>query len=477
MVMNTLLYSLRSPTGAFGHWRRESAAIVTLALPLALTMLSHIAMVTTDVVMMGRLGPQSLAASTLANHLYWLFDMFAMGLVGAVVPILAQHLGARRFRQVRRAARQGFWAAAIIAVPCTAAIWQTQAILALFGQDPDLSRAAQDYLRAMVPGFLPGLWFIVLSGFLAAHTRPRATLVVAILGIGINGLADYALMFGHFGLPALGLAGAGYASALVSSFMFLGLLAFVSLDWRLRRYRLLGRFWRADWPQLREIFHVGLPIAVTVLAEIGLFTAAALLMGLLGTASLAAHGIAVQCCAIAYMVADGIAKATMVRVGRAAGAGDDGRAARAGWAGMSLGLAYGLLPAAAFWFLGSAITDLYLEANGAESASVTTFAVSFLAVAALFQIADCTQVTAMGALRGLKDTRAPMLIALAGYWGLGLPFGAVFGIYLKLGGEAIWSGLAVGLMVVSGCLIWRFRILSNSRRAGKMAEIAASALK
>ncbi len=468
--MNTFLQSLRSRTGAFGQWRQETAAIITLALPLALTMLSHIAMVTTDVVMMGQLGPESLAAGTLANHLYWLFDMFAMGLVGAVVPILAQHLGARRFRQVRRAARQGFWAAAIIAVPCTAAIWQTQAILALFGQDPDLSRAAQDYLRAMVAGFLPGLWLIVLSGFLAAHTRPRATLVVAILGIGINGLADYALMFGHFGLPALGLAGAGYATAIVSSFMFLSLLAFVSLDWRLRRYRLLGRFWRADWPQLREIFHVGLPISVTVLAEIGLFTAAALLVGLLGTASLAAHGIAVQCCAIAYMVADGIAKATMVRVGRAVGAGDDRGAARSGWTGMTLGLVYGLLPAALFWFLGGAIADLYLDPSGAESGAVTALAVSFLAVAALFQIADCTQVTVMGALRGLKDTRMPMLIALAGYWGLGLPFGAFFGIYLDLGGEAVWSGLAVGLTVVSGCLIWRFRILSKPPQAGEIAD-------
>jgi MATE family multidrug resistance protein len=444
-------------------WRRESGAIMVLALPLALTQLSHIAMVTTDVVMMGRLGPAALAAGTLANHYFWFFDMFAMGLLSAVAPILSQYLGARRFRRVRRTVRQGFWAALLVSLPCATAIWHTQSVLGLLGQDPELAGAAQSYLRHMLLGFLPGLWFIVLAAFLAAHTRPRATLVVAILGIGVNGLADYVLMFGHFGFPALGLVGAGIATATVSSFMFLGLLCFVLLDRRLRRYRLLGRFWRTDWPQLLEVFQVGLPIGITVLAEIGMFLAAALLVGLLGTVPLAAHAIAVQCAAIVYMIAHGIGQASTVRVGRASGAGDHRGAARAGWTGLVLGLGYAFLPAAAFWFLGGAIVDLYLDSAQTESAVVKDLAISFLAVAALFQFADAAQVTIMGALRGLRDTRVPMLIALCGYWGLGLTAAAFFGVYLGFGGEAIWSGLALGLSGVGICLVQRFRI--QTRRA------------
>jgi len=446
---------------AFSLWRRESRAIIVLA--LALTQLSHIAMVTTDVVMMGWLGPTALAAGTLANHYYWFFDMFAMSLVSAVAPILAQDLGGRRFRQVRRTMRQGFWAAALLSLPCTMAIWHTGSVLEALGQDPALSAAAQSYLRHMVIGFLPGLCFIVLSAFLAAHTRPRATLVVAVLGIVVNGIVDYGLMFGNFGLPRLELVGAGIASATVSSFMFLSLLAFVLLDRRLHRYRLLGRFWRADWRRLREIFRIGLPMGVTTLAEIGMFTAAALLVGLLGTDALAAHAIAVQCAAIVYMIADGIAKAVMVRVGRATGAGDHRGAARAGWAGIALGLGYAFLPAAAFWFFGGAIVDLYLDPARPETMPVRELAIAFLFVVALSQLADSTQVTAMGALRGLKDTQRPMLIALIGYWGLGLPIGAYFGIYLNFGGAAIWSGMAIGLSVVSICLIWRFRVMCGRR--------------
>lgn len=444
-------------------WRRESAAIIVLALPLALTQLSHIAMTTTDVVMMGWLSPATLAAGTLANHYYWFFDMFAMGLVGAVAPLVAQHLGGRRFRQVRRAVRQGFWAALIVSLPCAVAIWQTQTVLGLFGQNPELVGAAQAYLRHMLIGFLPGLWFVVLGAFLAAHGRPRATLVVAVLGIGVNGIADYALIFGQFGFPALGLIGAGIATATVNFFMFSSLLGFVLIDRRLRRYRLLGRFWRADWPQLLEIFQVGLPIGVTVLAEIGMFLAAALLVGMLGTVPLAAHAIALQCAAIAYMVAYGIAQAATVRVGRATGAGDHRGAARAGWTGLTLGIGYAFLPAAAFWFLGGVIVDLYLGPMQPDTAAVKDLAVSFLAVAALFQLADAAQVTIMGALRGLKDTRMPMLIALAGYWGLGLTSAAFFGVYLGHGGEAVWAGLAVGLSTVGICLVQRFRI--QSRRA------------
>jgi MATE family multidrug resistance protein len=441
-------------------WTREARATVTLAVPLVLIELAYMAIVTTDRVMMGWLGPESLAAGTLAGHFYLFIEYFAIGVLVAVAPILSQHLGARRYRMVRRTFRQGSWVAVILALPCTALIWHTEAILVLLGQDPDLAAAGQSYARFMLLGLLPGLWFVVLAELLAAHTRPRGTLIVVVLGIGFNALADYALIFGHFGFPRLGLIGAGVASATVTTLMFLALLGFVLIDRRLRRYRLLGRFWRLERSRISEILRIGLPIAVTHLSEIGMFLASALLMGLVGTAALAAHAIAILCAAIVYMVPLGMAQAATVRVGRAVGAGEHPAAARAGWTAVALGIGFAVLPATAFWFLGDAIVDLFLDTARPENRATIELAVSFLAIAALFQFADATVATAQGALRGLKDTRGPMLIALAGYSGLGLTSAALFGVYLGFGGQAIWISLAVALSVVGVLLVRRFRLRS-----------------
>ena len=327
-----------SPRAAL--WRREAHATTSLAVPLALTNLAYMAIGTTDVVMMGWLGSESLAAGTLAAYFYGFFYFFCLGVLGSVAPILAQHIGARRFRQVRPTVRQGLWLSLLLALSSIPIIWYAPSVLVVLGQDPDLVKAGEPYLHTMVIGFVPGLWLLVFSEFLAAHARPRAVLVVMVLGIFVNGLADYTLMFGNFGFPRLGLVGAGIASATVTTFMFLSVLGFVLIDRRLRRYRLLGRLWRADWVQLYEIVRVGVPIAVTELAEMSMFFGATLIMGLLGTAALAAHAIAGQCCGIVFMLPLGLAQAASVRVGRAAGAGDHRAVVRAGWTAMGLGVAF-----------------------------------------------------------------------------------------------------------------------------------------
>jgi MATE family multidrug resistance protein len=460
--MNAIAHLFRRSSPTVALWSQEARATMRLAAPLVLIELAWVAMVTTDRIMMGWLGTESLAAGALVGHLFIFLEYFAMGILVAIAPILSQHLGARRFRLVRRTFRQGMWAAVIVAIPCMVMLWYSQAILVLLGQDPDLAAAGQAYVRYMILGFIPGLWFVVLAEFLAAHMRPRATLVITVSGIGINALADYGLMFGHFGLPRLELIGAGIASAAVATLMFLALLTFVLVDRRLRRYRLLGRLWHVDWSHLYEIVRLGVPIAVAHLAEVGMFLAASLLMGLIGTAALAAHAIANQCALIVYMVPYGIGQAATVRVGRAVGAGKPQATSRAGWSALGLGIGFAVLPALAFWFFGGAIVDLFLDTARPESRMTIELAVSFLAIAALFQFADASLVIAQGALRGLKDTRGPMLIALAGYWGLGLTSAALFGVYLNFGGQAIWISLAVGVSVVGALLIQRFR--AQSRR-------------
>ncbi len=441
---------------ALTPWLQEARVTMTLAVPLILTVIAHMAMMTTDRIMMGWLGSEVLAAGLLGGHLFATLEHAAIGVLGAVAPVLSQHLGARRFRQVRPAFRHSMWMAAITSLPCMILIWHAGAILVLLGQDPELASAGQTYVRAMVWGFLPILWFVVLSRLLAAHMRPRATLIVVVCGIGTNALADYALMFGQFGLPRLGLVGAGMTTAIVSVLMFAVLLAFVLHDRRLRRYRLLGRFWRVDRAQLQELARLGLPIAVTNISEVGIFLASTLLMGLIGAAALAAHAIALQCSALVYMVPYGIAQAATVRVGREAGAGNRDATARAGWTALLLGVGFSILPAAAFWFFGGAIVDIFLDLTRPENRTAIDLAVSFLAIAAAFQMAEAGQATALGALRGLKDTRGPMLIALAGFWGVGFISSAVFGIYLGFGGHAIWISLAAALTVVGVLLVWRF---------------------
>ena len=456
-----------SPTSASfpSPWLRESRAIVRLAAPLALIQLAHMAIITTDVVMMGWLGPEALAAGALASHFYWLFLLFSMGLLTGATPVFAQHLGARRFRMIRPTLRHGAWLAVILVLPCGVVVWHAETILVALGQDPRVSADGQSYLRHMVWGLLPGLWQVVLSEFLAAHARPRATLVVTLLGIGLNALADYALMFGNFGFPRLGLDGAGIASALVNAFMFLALFAFVLGDRRLRRYRLPGFLWRVEWSRLREIVRIGLPIAVTELAEMGMFLATSLLMGLIGTTALAAHAVAAQCCGVAMMVPIGIAQAGAVRVGRAVGAGNPAGAARSGWTALALGGGFALLPAAAFWFSGASLTGLILDRSRPENEAAFGLAVALLAVAAFFQLADALQIVARGVLQGLKDTRVPMLFTLATSWGVGLPAAALFGIGLGLGGEGIWAGLAAAMIGACVLLIRRFRMQARALAA------------
>ena len=269
-------------------------------------------------------------------------------------------------------------------------------------------------------------------------------------------------MFGHFGFPRLELVGAGVASVIVNTVMLLSLLGFILTDRRLKRYRLLGRIWRVDWPRLFEIVRLGIPIAVTEVTEMGMFFASSLLMGLIGTSALAAHAVAGQTYAVVFMVPVGIAQAAAVRVGRAAGSQDAAGVTRAGWVAISVSAGYAIVPATMFWFFGGAIASLFLNPQLLDNMTTIALAVSFLAIAALFQFADAIGIVARGALMGLKDTRGPMLIVLIGYWGMGLPIAAFLGFGLNFGGQGIWAGLAVALFVVGGLLIWRF--WAQSRR-------------
>jgi MATE family multidrug resistance protein len=419
-------------------WRAELRATVALALPLVGTQLAQIATMTTDVVLLGRLSAEALAAGALGANVVYVLITLMFGILMAVSPMVAQAVGRKLhyMRDVRRSVRQGLWVTIAIGVPCMVVIWHAEALLLAIGQEPANAAGAGAYSRAMLWGFLPAAGFMLLRLFVAALERPRPALVVMLLAVVLNGVLAWGMIFGRLGLPALGVAGAGFATSIANIFSFVALLGFILVDRRLRRFHILGRIWRPDWRRFREMLRVGLPIGIILLLEVGLFSAAVQLMGLIGTAELAAHQIAIQCASLAFMVALGIGQAATVRIGLCAGARDAMGIKRAGWVAIGLGIVFMSGTALLMWMAPRALTGLFVDVARPENARVVSLAVAFLGLAALFQVFDGVQAIALGALRGLKDTRVPALFAMFGYWVIGFPAGAALAFKAELGASA-----------------------------------------
>lgn len=437
-------------------WLSEAKAVLSLGLPLIGAQLAQVGIQTTDIVMIGWLGPQDLASAALGASIFFATWLFAMGICSAVAPLVAHARGAKQPRQVRRSVRQGLWVAVVIGLPLFAALWQMEAILLAIGQLPENAARAASYIQAMLLGFVPSLWFVVMRSFLSAMGKGRVILVVSLLALAFNALCNYALMFGNFGFPRLELVGAGLASSLVACFMFGGLLLYSLTHRKLKRYALLIRLWRADWPLFRDIFRIGTPIGATILMEAGMFAAAAQMMGRIGTTELAAHTIAIQCVSVAFMLPLGLGQAATIRVGLADGARRWDDIGHAGWSAMALGMVCVVLTVLAYLLLPVTLVDFYLDLELAENRAVLDYAVVYLAIAALFQLFDSGQVIASCSLRGLRDTRKPMLLAALGYWGVGFPAALWLGFETELGGTGVWLGLAAGLAVTATLLIGRF---------------------
>jgi MATE family multidrug resistance protein len=453
-------------------WRDELRAMLLLAWPMVLTNLAQTAMTATDVLIMGRLGPEALAAGALGSNLYFGPMIFGLGLMLATSPMIASELGRKRHsvRDVRRTVRQGLWLAVCIAVPIWLLLWQAETILKAMGQDPALAAKAGSYVRWLQWGLLPYYGYIVLRSFISALERPGWALAVAFCAVAFNAFATWALVLGEFGMPAMGVSGAGLATTLSNGLMFAGLTMVVLTEQRFRRYRVFGRFWRADWPRFVALLKLGLPISGILAFEVMVFNAAALLMGLIDAASLAAHAIAIQIASISFMVPLGLNQAVTVRVGLAHGARDRDGVFRAGWTAYVLGVGFMALTALVMITWPMALIGAFIDTTDPANATVVGLAVTFLAFAALFQIVDGAQAVAAGMLRGLHDTTVPMLYAAIGYWGVGMPLGVLLAFHYGLRGNGIWIGLSAGLTVVALLLLVRWlrrdRILARAGDLG-----------
>ena len=439
-------------------WVAEVRSMLALAWPMILTNVAQTAMTATDVMMMGRLGADTLAAGALGANLYFAPMMFGLGLMLAAAPMMAAELGRKRHsvRDLRRTVRQGLWTAIAISVPMWLVLWQAEAILLAMGQQPGLAAEAGHYMHMLQWSILPFYGYIVLRSFISALERPGWALAIVFVAVGFNVFANWCLMFGNLGFPAMGIAGSGLATTLSNCLMFAGLAAVVSLDGKFRRYRLFGRFWRPDWPRFRAVWRLGLPIAAMVAFEVTIFNAAAFLMGLIDAASLAAHAIAMQIATITFMIPLGLGQAVTVRVGRAYGAGDPGGVSRAGWTAYLFSVGFMGLMALTMLLFPELLIGAFIDTADPANAAVMQLAVSFLAFAALFQIVDGAQAVSSGMLRGLHDTAVPMIFAAIGYWGVGMPLGVLLAFPFGMAGAGIWIGLSSGLAVVAALLLWRW---------------------
>jgi MATE family multidrug resistance protein len=427
-----------------------------LAVPLAGAQLAQAATTFVDTVMMGILGSHILAAGALGAATFYLLLNVGSAIVSAVSPLAAEAYGAGRVAQVGRVVQQGLWLSVILAIPITVLIWHSGLLLRFLGQEPGNIVLAEEYLRAIAWGYFPGLGFAVLKSFVSALSRPRPVIVTMIGGTMLNVAANYVLAFGKFGFPALGLAGLGWASALSLWGMFAALALYILSQPQFRAYGAFSNLHQFESKGFGELVRVGVPIGVLAGVEGGFFTFVTFLMGQLGSVTLAAHQIALQTAVVTFTIPLGISLAAMVRVGQLMGQENPQGARLAGFVNISIAGLFMAMMGILFWTVPGTIVSLYIDTADPANAAVASLAKTLLGVAAMFQIVDGIQVTAAGALRGLKDTQVPLLIGILAYWGIGLTCGYTLGLVLGFGGIGLWWGFAIGLAVAAGILTWRF---------------------
>jgi len=446
--------------------RAELKALATIAGPLAVALLAEMAMSFTDLAVVGRLGNLELAAVGLAGNIFFSLLFVCMGLVSIVGVHVAEAAAVHDPEHGARSVRQGFWVAFVVSVPATALAWYLGPILRALRQDEAVIVVAEEYLRAVAWCFLPYMWFTVLRNFVSPLARVGAVTVICIGGVALNFGANYVLVFGKFGFPALGVAGSGYATSLVCWAMALALLVYASRCRELRAYPILARLGRIDFRLWRQMLAFGLPVAGGAAVESALFSTVAVLMGVLGPITLAANQIAYNFWGLIYVVPYSLSLAASYRVAHGIARGEPRAARQAGLLAMVGGAGYAMVVAGFIWIAPQSVVGLYLDADSAGNAEVVSLAVALLGLLAVFQLMDGAQVIAAGALRGLKDTALPLFAGILGYWVVGLGSGYWLAFRLGYGARGLWWGLAMGLAVAATLLTSRFLVLSRRGQAG-----------
>ncbi len=446
----------------------HARATLVLGLPLVGSHLAQMALHVTDTVMLGWYGVVELASVVLGASSFFVVFVLGSGFAKAVMPMVAAALGRGDEVQVRRATRMGLWLSIGFGILIYPVFWWSGPILLALGQAPEVAALAQDYMRIAGLGMVPAVAVMVLSSYLSALARTQVVLWTTVAAVFVNIAVNWALIFGNWGFPELGVQGAAIATVVTQVLTLAVLGLYAGLLPQLRRFRLFQRFWRPDWQAMGKVFQLGWPIGLTGVAEGGLFQASAIMMGWVGTVELAAHGIAMEVSSVAFMMHVGLSSAATIRTARFDGSGD-ARALRDGAVvALILSLVVSLAVIALYLAAPEAIMTLFLDMAKPESAAIVALGVTLLAVSALFHLADAMQVMALGLLRGLHDTRVPLVLAVVSYWLVGIPCSYLLAFKLGYGAVGLWLGLVIGLVCAAVSLLIRFWILAP--KAGVAGE-------
>ena len=452
-------------------WARHFLETLRLGVPLIGAQIAQLAINTTDVLIVGRLGTADLAAIVLASQYFFTIFVFGSGISAAVIPMAAHAIGHGDMRDVRRSIRMGFWASIAFAVLAMPLFLYSKSILLFLGQDPQVAEKMSTYLHIAGWGVFPALLFMVLRAFLSVLSRTAIVLYITLVVLVLNAVFAYTFVLGNFGFPAFGLTA---AAIIATGVQFFGLVVgaiYVQRIPALREYKLFVRFWRPDWPALSEVVRLAVPIGLTILAEISPFSVSSIMMGWIGTVQLAAHGIALQFASMSFMVPLGLSQAATVRVGLHAGRGDAAGIRMAAYAVIILSVGFSLATGGLFVLKSESLARLFIDPALSNASQLLAVAGPLIAIAGAFQLFDGLQTIGAGLTRGLKDSTIPMLLAMASYWGIGYWSADILAFPLHLGGVGIWCGFLAGLAAAAMALNARFFILTARWDRYKKASV------
>ncbi|WP_263357771.1 MATE family efflux transporter [Acidicapsa ligni] len=433
------------------HWKGELAALVRLAVPVVLSELGWMAQGVVDTIMVGRLGPVSIGAVALGNALFYTPSLFGIGLLLGLDTVVAQAYGRKDYDDCHRWLAQGIYLAIAITPVLMILVAAASFGFGRVGITAEVATPAAAYLRILNWSILPLLIYGASRRYLQGVGQVKVITLTYVAANLINWGGNWVLIYGHFGLPAMGVRGSALSTVIARILMAVSMLGFA---WRYERKRGHPLFKHWAGPQLdriKELIRLGLPAAGQITLEVGAWNAATLSAGWLSPIALATHQIAINYASVTYMVPLGVSAAAAVSVGHAVGAGDKARARRAGWLALGLGTSFMIIAGIVFFIIPRPLIELYTH-----DPAVLAVGPSLLWIAAAFQIFDGVQTVCTGALRGLGETSAPMIANFIGYWILGLPLGLILCFVLKWGIYGMWIGLTLALIVISSILLLRW---------------------
>lgn len=424
--------------------RAEAKETLRIGIPIIIAQLLQMSMNFVDTVMAGNLSAGDLAAVAIGGALLNPIIMLAAGTLMAINPIVAHHFGARNLKAIGQSTQQALWLSLILSLPFFFLLRNMDWALHLLDVDPEIIDPAMSYLTAMSWGIFPIFGFYVLRYFNEGLSATKPSMLAALLGLPVNIIGNYILMYGKLGLPALGSTGTGYSSSLAALAMFFTMFIFTARYKPYQRFKIFSSLHLPQWSYIKDIFNIGIPIGLSSTMETSTFALVSLLMGSLGTLAVAGHQVAMNFSSMAFMIPYGLSTAITTRVGQAAGQNNIAEARHRGYVGISLAVSCMIVMALVMFLFPDTIASLYTD-----DPAVNDIAISLLYMAAIFQISDGFQVSGYGTLRGLKDTKIPMVVNFIAYWMVGIPIGYFLGMMQGIGPQGLWIGLIVGLTIAA----------------------------